>query len=167
MVSVGREHSPISLTCPARLSYTFLSMIMIGRFPNIVIHNCESALYVSPPPGLKNLSFIKPPWLPLMSLSDTGTGKAPQSLSSGGQQWWWGEGGASRCNPRLYCVIELHCYTATLHCTALGWSLILSSQECQTLAAIIRMTGLSLSGVFLLQSGVITKACCWHCDANF
>ena len=63
--------------------------------------------------------------------------------------------------------IVLLSYTATLHCTALGWSLILSSQECQTLAAIIRMTGLSLSGVFLLQSGVITKACCWHCDANF
>ena len=86
-----------------------------------------------------------------MSLSDTGTGKAPQSLvvSSVGEV----QCGARHCNPRLYCLIA----ATLLHCTGLGWILILSSQECQTLAAIIRMTGLSLSGVFLLQSGVITK----------
>ena len=51
-----------------------------------------------------------------MSLSDTGTGKAPQSLSlslvSGGE----GGGGASPCNTRLYCLI------ATLHWSGLAWA---------------------------------------------
>ena len=81
-----------------------------------------------------------------------------------------GGGGEVRVAPvpviQDFIVLLLHIATL-LHCTGQGWRLILSSQECQSLAATIRMTGLSLSGAFLLQSGVITKACCWHCDANF